>query len=166
MNCGDVQRSLVAYLDRRADSAERREFEAHLSACKDCRGRAEQFRALWGVLDEMPVIEPSFAFDARVRQRVAAEPQRRWFTWLVPQPRLVAATALLAVLAVWIAKPGPANRDEATTVNVAQEQGQQEDFETIKNLNVLENFDVVTSMDALSQLTPVNPSDAGATQQN
>jgi hypothetical protein len=25
---------------------------------------------------------------------------------------------------------------------------------------------VVTSMDALSQLTPVNPSDAGATQQN
>ena len=166
MNCSDIERSLVAYLDRRADSAARREFEAHLSACAGCQARAEQFRALWGVLDGMPVIEPSFAFDARVRQRVAAEPQRRWLSWLVPQPRLVVATALLAVCAVWVATTAPLKRQDPTNETVAQEQGQQEDFETIKNLNVLENFDVVTSMDALSQLTPMTPPDASATRQN
>jgi hypothetical protein len=31
---------------------------------------------------------------------------------------------------------------------------QQEDFNAIKNLGVLENYDVVTKMDALSELAP------------
>jgi anti-sigma factor RsiW len=164
MNCSDVSRSLVAYLDRRANSAERRDFEAHLTTCGDCRARAERFRALWGVLDDMPAIEPSFTFDARVRQRVAAEPRRTWFTWLVPQPRLAVSAAMLAVLAVWMVKTGPVNHSDGAPVAMAQQQGQQEDFEAIKNLNVLENFDVVTSMDALSQLTPADVPDANATQ--
>jgi predicted anti-sigma-YlaC factor YlaD len=164
MNCSDVSRSLVAYLDRRANSADRSEIEGHLTECADCRLRAEQFRALWGVLDEMPVIEPTFAFDTRVRQRVAAEPQRSWFAWLVPQPRLALSAALLALMVVWVVKTGPVNHGSAATVAVAQPGGQQEDFEAIKNLNVLENFDVVTSMDALSQLAPANASDAGGTQ--
>jgi anti-sigma factor RsiW len=156
MNCSDVSKNLIAYLDRRANSAERQDMERHLTTCVDCRQRAEQFRALWSVMDEMPVIEPSFGFDARVRQRVAAEPQRRWFEWLVPQPRLALSAALLAVMAVWLVKTSPVNHNETASPAVAQ----QEDFNAIKNLDVLENYDVVTSMDALSQLAP-NPSGNG-----
>lgn len=161
MNCNDVSKGLVAYLDRRANSAERQEIERHLTACANCRTRAEQFRALWGVMDELPVIEPSFAFDARVRQRVAAEPQRRWFQWIVPQPRLAISAALLAVLAVWMVKTAPVNtQTETTTASV-----QQEDFNAIQNLDVLENYDVVTSMDALSELAPVGTPDSGMNSQ-
>ena len=156
MNCSDVSKNLVAYLDRRANSADRLELENHLSSCTDCRQRAEQFRSLWGVLDEMPVIDLSFGFDARVRQRVAAEPQRRWFEWLVPQPRLALSAALLAVMAIWMVKTSPVNHNETANPAVAQ----QEDFNAIKNLDVLENYDVVSSMDALSQLAP-NPSNGG-----
>lgn len=162
MNCSDVSRGLIAYLDRRADSAERHEIEEHLTSCADCRLRAEQFRALFGVLDEMPVIEPTFAFDARVRQRVAAEPARRWFGWLVPQPRLALSAALLAVMAVWMVKTAPVNHGEGLAVAAAQ----QEDFNAIKNLDVLENYEVVTSMDALSQLAPLNAPDANGSQPN
>lgn len=161
MNCNDVSRGLVAYLDRRANSAERQEIEEHLTACADCRTRAEQFRALWGVMDELPVIEPSFGFDSRVRQRVAAEPQRKWFGWIVPQPRLALSAALLAVLAVWMVKTSPVNtHTETTTASV-----QQEDFNAIQNLDVLENYDVVTSMDALSELAPAGTPDSGMNSQ-
>jgi predicted anti-sigma-YlaC factor YlaD len=163
MNCSDVSKGLVAYLDRRSDSADRQEIERHLGSCAECRTRAEQFRALWGVMDEMPVIEPSFAFDARVRQRVAAEPVRRWYEWMVPQPRLALSAALLAVLAVWMVKTSPVNTSETQTTATVQ----QEDFNAIKNLNVLENYDVVTSMDALSQLAPPSaPENGTQNQQN
>lgn len=161
MNCGDVSKGLVAYLDRRANSAERQEIEQHLMACADCQTRAEQFRALWGALDELPVIEPSFGFDTRVRQRVAAEPRRKWFGWIVPQPRLALSAALLAVLAVWMVKTSPVNtHTEVTTASV-----QQEDFNAIQNLDVLENYDLVTSMDALSELAPVGAPDSGMNSQ-
>ncbi len=162
MNCNDVSKGLIAYLDRRSDSADRQEIEQHLTACSDCRGRAEQFRALWGVIDEMPVVEPSFGFDARVRQRVAAEPARRWFEWIVPQPRLALSAALLAVIAVWMVRTSPVNtRVEPTTASV-----QQQDFNAIKNLGVLEDYDVVTSMDALSELAPTGTLDSGTTNQS
>jgi anti-sigma factor RsiW len=167
MNCSEVSKGLVAYLDRRASSAERQEMEGHLAACEDCRLRAEQFRALWGVMDEMPIVEPSFGFDARVRQRVAAEPARGWLGWLVPQPRLALSAALLAVMAVWMVKTTPVNRtagDMAPAGGI--QQVQQEDFNAIKNLDVLENYDVVTSMDALSQLAPVNSPDNGTDRES
>lgn len=161
MNCENVSKGLIAYLDRRASSADRQEIEQHLASCGECRSRAEQFRALWGVMEEMPVIEPSFGFDSRVRQRVAAEPTRRWFEWIVPQPRLAISAAMLAVLAVWMVKTAPMNKSVTQTAASIQ----QEDFNAIKNLDVLENYDVVTSMDALSELAPTGTLDNGIQSQ-
>lgn len=157
MNCTEISKGLIAYLDRRADSAERREIERHLVSCNDCRARAEQFRNLWGVMDEIPMIEPSFGFDARARERVAAQPARGWLGWLVPQPRLAVSAALLAVMAVWTLKTPP--------VVVLPTSIQQEDFNAIKNLDVLENYEVLTSMDALSALAPTPSPDSGTQNQ-
>jgi len=154
MKCEEVSRNLVAYLDRRSHSAERTEVEKHLTACLVCRTRAEEFRKLWGVMDEDPGIEPSFAFDARLRQRIAAEPHPRWFRWLIPQPRLAFSLALLLALSVWMAKLPPAENSISKT----------QDFEAIKDLGVLENYDVLSKFDALSELPPVQPSDATKSQ--
>lgn len=155
MKCEEVSKGLIAYLDRRADSAERRDVEDHLAHCADCRVRAEEFRQLWSVMDEVPAIEPSFGFDARVRQSVAAEPRRRWFDLFVPQPRLALSAVFLIALTVWVAKLPPSNPgttgEVGTTATAAS--GEQ-DFNAIKNLGVLENYDVVTNMDALSELAP------------
>jgi hypothetical protein len=55
----------------------------------------------------------------------------------------------------------PVNHPAATPVPTVAAT-QQEDFNAIQNLGVLENYDVVTKMDALSQLVPDNqqqPSD-------
>lgn len=151
MKCEDVSRALIAYLDRRTNSAERRVVEDHLVACETCRGRAEEFRELSGILDEMPVIEPSFGFDARVRQRVAAEPRRQWLGWLVPQPRLALSMALLVALCVWIVKL-PRQGSGVATAPVTTSENEQ--FQVIKDLGVLENYDVLTKFDALSELVP------------
>jgi predicted anti-sigma-YlaC factor YlaD len=143
MKCEDVSKSLIAYLDRRTNSADRGEIEAHLSTCPACWTRAEEFRRLWAVMDEVPGIEPSFAFDSKVRQRIAAEPRPRWFRWLVPQPRIAFSMALLAGLSIWMAKMPPNDLNSA---------GKGQDFEAIKDLGVLENYDVLTKFDVLDEL--------------
>lgn len=154
MKCEKVSQELIAYLDRRLESAERNEMEEHLANCPTCRARAEEFRSVWRVMDELPSIEPSFGFDARVRQRMAAEPSRGWFAWFVPQARLALAAVLLLALTVWVAKRPTSNPSptEGPGAPVASEQ----DFNAIKNLGVLENYDVVTNMDALSELLPTS----------
>jgi len=161
MNCSDVSNELINYLNKRGVSSRRDEVERHLAGCAECRLRAEQFHALSSALDELPTIEPSFGFDARVRQLVATEPARKWFDWFLPQQRLALSGALLAVLAVWMVKvPEVRMGDRANVATV-----QQEDFNAIKNLDVLENYDVVTSMDALSELAPAKAPGSGLPDQ-
>ena len=156
MKCEEVSRELIAYLDRRANSAERVEVEDHLSTCHTCRTRAEEFRKVWKVLDEMPVQEPSLGFDARLRQRMADEPRPGWFRWLIPQPRLALSMALLVALCAWVSRM-PREYSTAATIPPAPVSEQQQ-FQVIENLGVLENYDVLSKFDALSELPgPAEP---------
>lgn len=154
MKCEDVGMDLIAYAGGRANASERSRLEGHLAGCPACRAKTEEYRALSSVLDDLPAIEPSFGFDARVRARVAAEPKRGWFAW-IPQPRLALSAAFLVVLSVWIVKMEP-QRVVAPGGSATETATQQEDFNAINNLGVLENYDVVTNMDALSELAPVS----------
>jgi anti-sigma factor RsiW len=150
MKCEDVSKELIAYLDGRVNAAERAKMEGHLAGCAACRGRAEEMRKVSMLLGEVPAIEPSFGFDARVRQRVAAEPRQSWFWRLVPAPRPAFAVALLIALTVLVAKL-PSNRAPATPTVATSAQEQEEDFNAIKNLGVLENYDVLTKFDSLAE---------------
>lgn len=161
MKCQDISNELILYLDGKSKLADQQEIERHLATCASCHAKAEEFRKVWTTLEELPGVEPSFGFDARVRQRIAAEPQRKWFGWFVPQPRLAFSAALLIALCVWLAKM-PANRIGTTSTATLQ----QEDFSAIQNLGVLENYDVVTKMDALSQLLPDAGDQPNGTDQN
>jgi anti-sigma factor RsiW len=150
--CEEVGSKLIAYLDQRANPVERREVEEHLAGCAACRARAEEFLSVSNMLGEMPAIEPSVGFNARVRQRVAAEPRPNWFAWFEPQARFALSAALLVALAVWIARL-PASHPVAPSTAASAASSEQE-FEAVKDLGVLENYDVVTKMDALSELVP------------
>jgi anti-sigma factor RsiW len=149
MKCEEVSKELIAYLDRRANSAERRDVEEHLLACESCRTRAAEFRKLWSVLDEVPLHEPSFGFDARLRQRIAAEPKRGWFQWFVPQPRLAFSMALLVALSVWMIKL-PQHKNAPTAAPLTED----EQVQMIEHLGVLENYDLLTRSDVLAEVPP------------
>ncbi len=157
MKCEDVSKELIAYLDGRVNAAEQQKMEGHLAGCVACRGRAEEMRKVSMLLGEVPAVEPSFGFDARVRQRVAAEPRRSWFWRLVPAPRPAFAVALLIALTVLVAKL-PSNRAPVTPTVATSAQEQEEDFNAIKNLGVLENYDVLTKFDALADTPAANAS--------
>jgi anti-sigma factor RsiW len=156
--CAALESKLVEYLDGRAKPAERHAVEEHLSGCAPCRQRAEEFRALWGTLDDLSEISPSPAFDAALRARIAAEPPRRSFWSWLPSPRLAFAVTALVVMSVWLS-----SRHSVTTNSSGASQSIQankvtaeSDFGMIRDLPVLENFDVVSKFDALSEL-PVSP---------
>src|SRR5262249_51780880 len=96
MSCERMENRILSYVDGRLKESERAEVEKHLDACPACRLRVNEFRAVSELLDELPVVEPSGAFDARVRARVAAEPVKQsWLAWLRPSPRVAFAASML-----------------------------------------------------------------------
>ena len=148
MKCKQMETRLIAYLDGKADRAERREAEAHLAACAPCRVRADEIRAVWGVMDELPLLEPSPAFDAHLRARIAAEPRRSLWAWLAPSPRLAFAAMLLLIASVWLSTLPPAPQPNSAPAPMNPEA----EFRMIKDLPVLENYDVLANFEALSEL--------------
>src|SRR5713101_4647774 len=103
MSCGKMESRILEYLDGRLKETERLDVEKHLAACAACNLRAAEFRAVSGLLDELPVIEPSPAFDARVHALVAAEPVKQsWWAWFAPSPRVAFAASMLLLATVWL----------------------------------------------------------------
>jgi anti-sigma factor RsiW len=152
--CAALDSKLVEYLDGRARPAERRAVEEHLSQCASCRLHAEEFRALWSALDDLPAISPSPAFDASLRARISAEPVRRSFWDWMPSPRLAFAVTALIAMSAWISLM-PSVTTTPSVASLVGQQGQvsaESDFGMIRDLPVLENFDVVSKFDALSEL--------------
>jgi anti-sigma factor RsiW len=150
-NCAALESKLVEYLDGKARPPERHAVEAHLAQCDSCRLRAQEFRALWGVLDDLPAVSPSPAFDASLRARIAAEPSPRGFWDWMPSPRLAFAVTALIALSVWLSSTPRITTNPAVSSQASQVSAES-DFGMIRDLPVLENFDVVSKFDALSEL--------------
>jgi len=156
MSCERMEGRLIAYLDGHLKESECRAVENHLLNCAACRARVEGFQGVWNLLGEMPRHEPSDAFDARLRARLAVEPARQSFwTGLLPSPRFALATAVLAVFCVWLgSRPAAVSSSPAVTTEA--------DFRMIQNLPELENYDLLNSFDALSDLPTQAPAPAKA----
>ena len=152
MSCSRMENKILAYVDGRLKESERLEMEKHLSTCGACQLRVNEFRAVASLLEEVPQIEPSAAFDVRVRARVAAEPVKQgWWALFMPSPRVAFAASLLLLATVWVA-----SRPTDRTLTAADE------AQINQDLPVLENFDVLSDFGALTDLPqPVQPDDAG-----
>src|SRR5271155_4637846 len=142
MSCGRMENKILSYVDGRLKEGERLEMEKHLASCTACEVRVNEFRAVSSLLDELPQIAPSPAFDVRVRARVAAEPVKQsWWAWLGPSPRVAMAGALLALWIAWWVL-----RQSGYAVNPATE------AEINQNMPVLENYDLLTNFEPLTDL--------------
>jgi anti-sigma factor RsiW len=155
MSCKRIESKMLGYVDGRLKASEAREVEAHLATCAACRLRVNEFRAVSGLLDELPQIEPSRAFDARVRARVAAEPARRsWWAWFAPSPRVAFAASMLLLAIVWLGSR-PTTQSPVSVAEQAQIES---------DLPVLENYDVLSNFDALTDLPEPVQNDEAAPQ--
>jgi anti-sigma factor RsiW len=146
MSCQKMETRILAYVDGRLKEGERVEVEKHLEGCAACRLRANEFRAVGDLLDELPMIEPSGAFNARVHALIAAEPQKRksWFAWLAPSPRIAFVASLLLVATIWLGSrqtPPPAIAEQ--------------DLPVVENAD----YDVISSFAPLSDLSQAQSDD-------
>jgi anti-sigma factor RsiW len=146
-----MENKILGYVDGRLKEGERAEVEKHLATCAACQLRVNQFRSVNALLDELPMIEPSAAFDVRVRARVAAEPVKQsWWAAFLPAPRVALAAAMLLLATVWIGtRPGN------SPPQIAQD-----------DIPVLENYDVLSNFEPLTELPPPVQVDDGGQQQN
>ena len=144
-----MESRIVGYVDGRLKESERLDVEKHLVACAPCQLRVEEFRAVSGLLDELPVIEPSPAFDARVHALVAAEPVKQsWWAWMRISPRVAFAASTLLLATLWL---GFYQRQQPPlpwgNPQVADEQ-------MMQDLPVLEDHDVLSNFEPLKELPP------------
>jgi anti-sigma factor RsiW len=148
-----MENRILTYVDGRLKESERLEVEKHLSACGACRLRVNEFRAVTSLLEEVPQIEPSSAFDVRVRARVAAEPVKQgWWAWFTPSPRVAFAASLLLLATVWMGY-------ESKT-QLPFENPKEADAQMMEEMQVLDDQDVISNFDPLKDLPqPVQPED-------
>lgn len=159
MSCERMESRILGYVDGRLKESERLEVEKHLATCAPCRVRVEEFRAVSGLLDELPVIEPSPAFDTRVRALVAAEPvKQNWWAWLHVSPRVAFAASMLLLAAIWL---GYFHRPQ--TPQLPWSNQQVADEEMMQDLPVLEDHDVLSNFEPLKELPPPVQNDESQT---
>jgi anti-sigma factor RsiW len=147
-----MENKILGYVDGRLKEGERLEVEKHLSTCAACQLRVNEFHSVHALLDELPMIEPSAAFDLRVHARVAAEPAKRsWWAWFTPSPRVAFAASMLLLATIWIGSYSGSNQSQIDQADIP----------------VLENYDVISSFEPLTELPqPVPADEAGHQNQN
>jgi len=149
MSCERMETRIMGYVDGRLKESERAEVEKHLASCASCRLRVSEFRSVNELLGELPQIEPSPAFDTRVRARVAALPKKRgWWGWFAPSPRVAFAASMLLLATVWLGR--------STSVPVIPPT---DEAQIDQNLPALENYDVISDFGPLSDLPQTGPAD-------
>ena len=157
MSCSRMEKQMMPFVDGRLKISEQREVEAHLAACAACRVRVNEFRAVSGLLDELPQIEPSGAFDARVRARVAAEPVKQsWWSVFAPSPRAAFASSMLLLATIWIGS----HSSNVNTTDVGSNAPTAQSIDP-NDLPVLENYDILANFEPLTELPqPVQGDDS------
>ena len=157
MSCERMESRILGYVDGRLKESERLEVEKHLGDCTPCRLRVEEFSAVSGLLDELPLIEPSPEFDPRVHALVAAEPapQGSWWAWLHFSPRIALAASFLMVMALYLGYRGEVTKHDVPI----DDQAMMQDLPVLEDHDVLQNFEPLKTLPA-----PVQAEDAGDEQ--
>jgi hypothetical protein len=167
MNCSQMESVLLDYAAgvMPANSADRIAVEHHLTACQSCRERAEGFSSVAKVLEDWdtPAISPWF--NARLRQRIAAEEAQAWSwqrvfdwsrEWLRKPVTAAAFAAVLMVgsLAVWTSRPGPVS-PSALPGPVAKQEAQKPQVDEL--MPVVEDFDMLANFEVIQDLKTSAP---------
>jgi hypothetical protein len=159
-----METRILGYIDGRLKESEQREMEKHLAGCPTCTVRVNEFRTVGDLLGELPMIEPSDAFDVRLAARIAAEPVKQpWWSWLGAAPRVLVAASMLLLATVWVGQRPMDHADVANNGGGDETQFVQQDQD--QDLPVLENYDVLANFEPLTELPKALPADDSSEQE-
>ena len=96
MNCEQVQELLIAQLGGEIEEPELSELQAHLSACQQCNQEQKEFRAMLGLMKQLPKRE----WDEKLRIQDLLRRDQRWRTIVFSKAALwfLALTAFITVM--------------------------------------------------------------------
>jgi anti-sigma factor RsiW len=156
MNCNQIESVLLDYTAGRLAGADRASAERHLAACPGCRERSQGFRAVAQVLEDWDTPPISPWFNARLRQRIAAEEALGWnwqraFGWLAHPAGAAAFAGVLMVgsLAVWTARPSVQSAPQVAVKPMVQDQQKpqvDEIMPVVEDFDMLADFEVIQDM--------------------
>jgi Putative zinc-finger len=125
MNCDAYRDRIDELVDGTLDGAARRELDAHLATCAECRALAEDLLAIRRAAGHLPPLTPPDRIWQQVAPRVAApiaaapRPTPNWRERLaVPlaiAAVLLAAVAITSVMRQWRSASAPSQTPSATT---------------------------------------------------
>jgi hypothetical protein len=165
MSCARMETRLLGYIDGRLKESEQRDVEKHLGGCAACTVRVNEFHSVSNLLDELPIIEPSAAFDVRLQARIAAEPVKQsWWSWLGAAPRVLAAASMLLLATVWVGHRPLDHTDLGSMANATNPNGTETQAVPDQDLPVLENYDVLANFEPLTELSQDVPADDSSEQ--
>src|SRR5882724_2068796 len=147
MSCERMESRILAYMDGLLKDSERAEAEKHFAACAICRVRVNEFRSVSDLLGELPMVEPTPAFDVRVQARMAAEPVKQsWWAWMRPSPRIAFAASMLLLAMLWVRYDA-----HPPTLPISPEEA---DASMMQDISVMEDHDTLANFEPLKELPP------------
>ena len=146
-NCRRFEDTLVLYYYGELGPKARAEVELHLGSCPACRA---ELSGLKETLDAFPSYQP-----ARQEVKGAVEgvmkrlprQERRARRWLAPAFAASVAAAAFAIAFAFNWFPSAASHKQPQQVVVAQA-----DWDTLNNLDVLPDIEVIENMDTIDQI--------------
>jgi anti-sigma factor RsiW len=145
-----VEARLPLFLSGELPDSARREVEAHLVRCLECR---EAHRELSGIIAHLASMEPPpvawDAYGAQVRRRVEVGGAPRTSSWRAPTAAALAAGLVAALLYAAAGRPAPRSPDAASLDNLALASRLDliSRFRLVERLDMLEDYDVIDRLD-------------------
>lgn len=150
MDCNRAKHLLPEWVDGRLEGADRDGLQDHLKLCAPCREEERVQRGTWVLLGDYPSITPSPGLLARI---VAA--LRRPPLWRILGP-VAAAAAVLVVTLLFVLQPSPPPQPNPMDPPITAEEQ-----ELLDNLELLENYDAISTLEMVADESAVK-SDAGS----
>ncbi len=110
--CKDIEDLLPIYPDGKLDASERKAVEEHLASCEACRRLLADLEETGSMIARLPDAEEPPWFQEKIMAQVRAEADKKSFAqkWFYPLrfkiPLQIAATLVIAVLAVYLYRSG------------------------------------------------------------
>lgn len=73
MQCSEISELMMKYLDKDISELELMALEKHNQSCKSCNHEFNALRKAIGLVETLPDVEPPFAFEMKVMERIGRE---------------------------------------------------------------------------------------------
>lgn len=104
LNCKDIKKNLVFFLENELPEERRNEMESHLKSCPDCSRLLEEFSQLWEGVQQRERIQPSPYFWTKLKQRIVGyeDSRKPVFGWMgglirLSRPAVAVAAVLICI---------------------------------------------------------------------